>query len=66
MIGTKLVVQKDLVDIIIIIIIIIIITPWLMKIGSSLPHSQGLSNNPYPELNQPNSSYRLLFFQDAF
>jgi hypothetical protein len=22
-----------------------------------MPHSQGLSNNPYPEPNQPNSSY---------
>ena len=24
---------------------------------SSIPHSQGLSNKPYPEPNQPNSSY---------
>ena len=23
----------------------------------SMPHSQGISNNPYPWLNQPNSSY---------
>ena len=23
----------------------------------SMPHSQGLSNNPYPVPNQPNSSY---------
>ena len=22
-----------------------------------MPHSQGLSNNPYPEANQPNFSY---------
>ena len=28
-----------------------------MEPGGSMPHSQGLSNNPYPELNQPNSSY---------
>ena len=25
-----------------------------MEPGGSMPHSQGLSNNPYPELNQPN------------
>ena len=30
------------------------LTPWLMEPGGSMPHSQGLSNNPYPELNQPN------------
>ena len=30
------------------------LTPWFMKPGGSMPHSQGLSNNPYPELNQPN------------
>ena len=30
------------------------LTPWLMKPGGSIPHSQGISNNPYPELNQPN------------
>ena len=24
-----------------------------MESGSSMPHSQGLSNNPYPEWNQP-------------
>ena len=28
-----------------------------MAPGCSMPHSQGLSNNPYPEWNQPNSSY---------
>ena len=33
------------------------LTPWLMECGGSMPHSQGLSNNPYPELNQPNSTY---------
>ena len=30
------------------------LTPWLMEPGGSMPHSQGLSINPYPELNQPN------------
>ena len=33
------------------------ITPLLMKPGGSVPHLKGLSNNPYPEPNQPNSSY---------
>jgi hypothetical protein len=42
---------------IIIIIIIIIVTPWLMEYVGSIPHSQGLSNNPHPESNQPNSSH---------
>ena len=28
-----------------------------------MPHSQGLSNNPYPEQNQPNSSYDTYFFK---
>ena len=28
-----------------------------MEPGGSMPHSQGLSNNPYPEPNQPN--YRI-------
>ena len=28
-----------------------------MESGSSMPHSQGLSNNPYPEPNQPNSPH---------
>ena len=28
---------------------IVIITPWLMEPGGSTPHSQGLSNNSYPE-----------------
>ena len=26
-----------------------------MEPGGLMPHSQGLSNNPYPESNQPNS-----------
>ena len=30
------------------------LTPWLMEPGGSIPHSQGLSNNSYPEPNQPN------------
>ena len=30
------------------------LTPWLMEPGGSMPHSQGLSNNSYPEPNQPN------------
>ena len=28
-----------------------------MEPGDSLPHSQGLSINPYPEPNKPNFSY---------
>ena len=32
-----------------------------MKPGGSIPHSQGLSNNPYPEPNQHNSSYDTYF-----
>ena len=34
--------------------IYIILTPWLMEPGGSMLHSQGLSNNPYPEPNQLN------------
>ena len=30
---------------------------WLTELENSLPHSQGLSNNPYPEPNQTNSSH---------
>ena len=33
------------------------LTPWLMEPAGSMPHSQGLSNNSYPEPNQPNSSH---------
>ena len=33
------------------------LTPWLMEPGGSMPHSQGHSNNPYPEPNQPNSPH---------
>ena len=32
-----------------------------MKPGGSMPHSQGISDNPYPDPNQPNSSYWYLF-----
>ena len=28
------------------------LTAWLMELGGSMPHSQGPSNNPYPEPNQ--------------
>ena len=35
----------------------ILLTPWLMEPGGSMPHSQGLSNNSYPESNQPNSPH---------
>ena len=31
-------------------------TPWHIKPESRMPHSQGFSNNPCPELNQPNYS----------
>ena len=30
---------------------------WPMEPGGSMSHSQGLSNNPYPEPNQHNSSH---------
>ena len=33
------------------------ITPWLVESEGSMPHSQGLCNNPYTEPNQPNSAY---------
>ena len=36
-------------------------TLWLMEPGSSMPYSQGPSNNLYPQPNQPNSSYGYLF-----
>ena len=37
------------------------LTPWIMEPGESMPYSKGLSNNPYPETNQLNSSYCYLF-----
>ena len=33
------------------------LTPWFLKPRGSMPHSQVLFNNSYPEPNQPNSSY---------
>ena len=43
------------------------ITPWLIKLGGSLLHWQGLSNNSfYPESNQPNSSYWYPLLWDPF
>ena len=48
------------------IIIIIKLTPWLMGPGGSMPHLQGLSNNFYPEPNQPNSPHWYLSIQGSF
>ena len=42
------------------------LTTWLMEPGGSMPHSQGFSNNPYPEPNRPSSSYLNLFLLDPF
>ena len=33
-----------------------------MDPGGSMPHSQGLSNNAYPEPNQPNSSRNMVSY----
>ena len=33
-----------------------------MELGGSKSHSQGLSINPYPEPNQPNSSFYTFFY----
>ena len=30
-----------------------LLTSWLVELGGSMPNSQGLSNNSYPEPNQP-------------
>ena len=35
-----------------------------MKPGGSMPHSQGLSNNPYPEPNQPGSILFIIYKRD--
>ena len=35
----------------------LVLTPGLMEPGGSILHSQGLSNNSYPEPNQPNSPH---------
>ena len=42
------------------------LTPWLMEPGRSMPHSQGLSNNSYPEPNQPNYPHWYLSLQGPF
>ena len=34
-----------------------------MKPGGTMPSSQGLSNNPYPESIQPNSRIDTYFFK---
>jgi hypothetical protein len=34
-----------------------------MEPGGSMLYSQGLSNNPYPEPNKPNSSTDIYFFK---
>ena len=39
----------------------IILTSWLMEPRGAIPHLQRLSNNPYREPNQSNSSYWCLF-----
>ena len=39
-----------------------LLSPWLMEPGGLMPHSQGLSNIPYPDPNQPNSSYICYIF----
>ena len=44
----------------------LILTPWLKKPVGSMPHSQGLFNNPYPEPNQPNSPHWHLSLQGPF
>ena len=38
-----------------------VLTAQLMEPRGSIPNSQGLSNNPYPEPNQSNFSHELLF-----
>ena len=42
------------------------LTQWLMGPGGSMPHSQGLSNNSYPEPNQPNYPHWYLSLQGPF
>ena len=37
-----------------------------MEPGGSMPHSQGLSNNSYPEPNQPNYPHWYLSLQGPF
>ena len=38
---------------------VVILTSWFMKPGGSMPHTQGLSNNPYSEPTQANSTISL-------
>ena len=38
-------------------LLLVELTPWIMEPGGSMPHSEGLSDNPYPETNQLNSSH---------
>ena len=35
----------------------LILTTWLMEPGDSMQYSQELSENPYPDANQPNSPH---------
>ena len=41
---------------------VLLLTPWLMEPGCSMPHSQGLSNNHYPERINPIPSIDTYFF----
>jgi hypothetical protein len=43
-----------------------LLTTRVVEPGGSLLLLQRFSNNPYPEQNQPNSSYLHLFFKDLF
>ena len=45
---------------------LIYLTPWLMEPLGSMLHSQGFSNNSYPEPNQPNSPHWYLSLQGSF
>ena len=37
-----------------------------MESGGPVPHLQGLSNNPYPELNESNSSHWYFLSENFF
>ena len=37
-----------------------------MEPGGSMPHLQGISNNPYPETKQPNSPYSVVGVQKNY
>ena len=43
---------------------IIIITLWLMEPEVSMPHSQGPSNNPYPQPNNSSSRSIITLFSN--